>query len=45
MRAREDFPMPIRMHPMKFARLLYEKEKELDNEDSRSEATQRPRFG
>ena len=36
----DDFPWPTPMHPLEFARLLYEKEKELQNqEDSQSTGT------
>ena len=41
----EDFPMPIRMHPLEAARLLYENEKELEKQKSRSEETKPPRLG
>jgi hypothetical protein len=41
----DDFPWPTRISAAEFARLLYEKEIELKNqEDSRSPETQPPRF-
>ncbi|MDR1457443.1 MAG: helix-turn-helix domain-containing protein [Puniceicoccales bacterium] len=41
----DDFPWPTPMHPLEFARLLYEKEKELENQDSGSPAVKPFRFG
>jgi hypothetical protein len=41
----DDFPWPTPMHPLEFARLLYEKDKELENQDSGSPAVKPPRFG
>ncbi|MDR1457547.1 MAG: helix-turn-helix domain-containing protein [Puniceicoccales bacterium] len=42
----DDFPWPTPMHPLEFARLLYEKEIEFKNqEDCQSTGTKPSRFG